>query len=54
MFYEMIPLHLLSVGIDLLQLSEIADIIVYLVSSARCQEAVTLPKSGDEKYFFSV
>lgn len=25
MFYEMIPLHLLSVGIDLLQLSEVAD-----------------------------
>lgn len=54
MFYEMIPLRLLSVGIDLLQLSEIADIIVYLVSSARSQEAVTLPKAGDEKYFFSV
>lgn len=54
MFYEMIPVHLLNVGIDLLQLSEISDTIVYLVSSARSQEAVTLPKSGNEKYFFLV
>lgn len=44
----MIPLLLLNVGTDLLQLSEISDITVYLVSSARIQEAVTLPKSGDE------
>lgn len=54
MFYGMIRLHLLNMGIDLLQLSEISDIIVYLVSSARSQEAVTLPKSDEEKYFFSV
>ena len=50
----MMPLHLLNVGVDLLQLSEIADTVVYLVSSARSQEAVTLRRSGREKYFFSV
>lgn len=54
MFYGMILLCLLNVGIDLLQLSELSDIIVYLVTSARSQEAVSLPKSGHEKCFFSV
>lgn len=51
----MMPLHLLNVGIDLLQLSEIADTVVYLVSSAGSQEAVTLPRTGREKYLpFSI
>lgn len=46
------PLNLLNVRIDLLQLSEISDIVVYLLSSARIQEAVTLRRSGREKCLF--
>lgn len=48
----MMPLNLLNVGIDLLQLSEISDTVIYLVSSARIQEAMTLSRSGREKCLF--
>lgn len=48
----MMNLKLLSVGIDLLRLSETSDDVVYLLSSGRSQEVVTLSRSGREIYFF--